>query len=204
MPWTFYDRYGQKRVTSSAILTPAQVLFDAQVARGQAGDPATGAVIIDSNTILGGNIPQTWKHLQIVASLRTAIASSTDNVLLRFNNDSGANYDFLGAYHQNATGAAIFSGFAVAGAGLGYAPGSTIRAARFGAHIVEIPSYADAVREKHCASKFGFVDASATSSTGGVIESAWRNTAAITRVQLLNSSGLAFADGSRVTLYGMP
>jgi hypothetical protein len=200
MPWTFYDKNGNQKVSSGGGLTP---LFDVQVARGNPGDPATGSVVFDSNTILGANIPTVYKHLLIVASLRTALASSTDNILLRFNNDAAANYDFLGAYHQNASGGAVFSGFAVAGAGLGYAPGSTIRAARFGSYVVEIPSYTDTLREKHCISKFGFTDGSATSSTGGLIEGAWRSTAAVSRIQILNSSGLAFADGSRVTLYGV-
>lgn len=204
MPWTFYDKYGQKRAIGGGLSANPQLIFDVQVARGNTGDPATGATVIDSNTILGGNIPSTFKHLLLDISARSGIAGTSDSLYARFNNDSAGNYDWFGQYGQNASGGIATSAFAQTGGFVGYIGGSSIRAARFTSFLAEIYGYADSVREKSVLSKYGFTDTAATTSISGTTHMSWRSTAAVTRIQLLNAGGSVFTDGSRFTLYGMP
>jgi len=66
----------------------------------QGGGAAAGSYELISTTLLGGNqssvtfssIVSTYTHLQIRLSTKTDRAFSFDNVSMRFNSDTGANY----------------------------------------------------------------------------------------------------------------
>jgi hypothetical protein len=179
------------------------VIFDVQVARGNSGDPATGATIIDSNTILGGNLPSTYKHLQFVHSVRGSAAAGNDNLFLRYNNDSSAAYGHLWTYGQNATAASISSAFAATQGFCGYTAGNTLTAGRFGTGTGLISDYNSSVKHQVVKYDFGVMDNTAPATISGQGSGIWNNTAAITRLQF-TLNGNVFQDGSRITLYGMP
>lgn len=144
-----------------------------------------------------------WAHLMIVAYLRGDAAAVVSALNIRFNGDTGANYDYqsIGASAAATSGA---EAFATSSCRVGSIPAATAPASVFGAFTADIPSYSQATNNK-AAHTSSAVKAGTTTTLLGVEAylAAWRSSAAITSVTLLPGSG-NFVSGSRVTLYGMP
>lgn len=165
-----------------------------------------------SETVLSGtaasvtfsSIPQIYRHLRLIIQARTSVAAETDLVLLRFNGDSGANYDV----QVLAINAATLTGVAARGntsIGLGRAEGANSRADNFSPTQGWVYGYALTNREKWAnglSASFGDVSADADLReeyrTGR-----WRNTAVITSLTLLPNTGPNFVSGSIFQLYGL-
>jgi hypothetical protein len=160
--------------------------------------PAAG---FDTNTILGGNIPAIYKSLVIVAQLRSVIASTTDRIRLRFNADASAIYDEQGHRFSNNF-STDDKGAAQTGFIQMFAAGATAPAGSATPLRIEIPNYANAVLRKQMIAEYGYSTADAANSQFiAKVFGQWRNTAAITRLQL-DGNTANFATGSRFTLYG--
>lgn len=144
-----------------------------------------------------------WSHLRVEAYLRGTSASPGIGVLLRFNGDTGANYDAQTLY---SNGAAVAGTEALAGTsiplGAGTIPAANAPANAFGLVVVEIGDYAGAHQKACMASAAGKLG----TASGNVytVETAgfWRSNAAITSISITPSAG-NFDTGSRVTLYGL-
>lgn len=175
------------------------LLFDAQVARGSAGDPATGATVIDSNAILGGNISGIYKRLVVEYQVRM---TSSNNVFLmaRLNNDGSALYDYV--YTQVNSGG-MTTGGAVAATEIvvNNAPGPTGPANTWASGTLVFDNYTLTDRNKEFRGYGTFsiiLGAFYEIKNGGQ----YRSTNAMTRLHFLLNGGLVFADGSRVSMYG--
>lgn len=170
------------------------------------GNAASGFMRMIADNTLSGNaanvdftsLPQTFAHLFIILQARGDTGATSTQLSLRFNNDSGANYD-VGA----GIGGTV-SGGATSGA-IGPVSASTAPANSFGAYVLWIPHYAQANTFKACQT-LGFVPTAA----GGVNLAAysqqilWKITpVAINQITFIPGAG-NLVQYSRFTIYGLP
>lgn len=148
------------------------------------------------------SIPSTFTALQLHIQARSDTVALITNLLIRFNSDSGANYDSQSAYGQTiSTGAAE----TVAGTALSIPEVSAASAPANhpGTLILTIPRYAGTTWVKILD---GTSTSAFTTSAGGLVtrkvSGRWRSTAAITSITLLPAAG-SFISGSTFTLYGI-
>lgn len=176
--------------------------------------PGGTAYIEIQTTTLGADgtfsftgISGSYKALQLVCYLRSDRAATEDDLGIRFNNDTAANYD---GYAVKISGAGpTVAGTENAGAtSLRIAAGvngNTAGANLFSSAVITIPYYANVANNKavdiEIAKKIGTAAGNfhVMFGSGG-----WRSNAAINRVDLLPVGGGAnFKAGSTVSLYGM-
>lgn len=178
--------------------------------------PATAAVstlAVVGDSTLGGDavfsftsIASTFKHLYIVAYLRSNRVAVSDTVAIRFNNDSAANYDSENPYVFGTTPTygtnEILGGTA---ASVGYCSGTNAGANLFSVIEILVPHYAGTANNKIAACTTGDKDNTTTGNIYGMAAAAaWRSNSAINRVDfLLTGGGTLFKTGSRVTVYGI-
>jgi hypothetical protein len=162
-----------------------------------------GKLLLADGDIDFQNIPQTYKHLMLRASLRTAEAAIQSQVFGRFNNDAGAtSYQYYGV-HVSAANPVPFGTFNAAQALLGYACGTSAEANFYPALLLDILDYADTAR----ACSFSF--RSAFAHSGGAYQydggGFYRPVGAVSRLQLFYGASFlpTFKAGSRATLYGI-
>jgi len=167
---------------------------------------STGAVtLISQQTVTGSNvatitfssIPGTYKNLRIEYQ---AFSVSGTNVLCRFNSDTGSNYDKqqFRAYATNTLGAEAIG---VTSLTLGTI-GDSNNANNTGGGTYTIPNYAATIMYKvGIGTNFTKYGTSTGNLSYGLFGGSWRNTAAITNIDLVTDSG-NFVVGSSFTLYG--
>jgi hypothetical protein len=145
-------------------------------------------------------ISAAYKHLLIIAQLRGTHADIQTELRLRFNNDSGSNYD--GHYHFTTSGAAtgVTNNPATTSAQLGLITADTATADRAGSAHILIPNYASATFQKNIEFHTAYARSGDYATTDG--SGAWRNTAAVDRITILPGTA-NWKAGSRLTLYGM-
>lgn len=151
------------------------------------------------------NIPQNFRHLLMMTQARTDAVLEADTILVRFNNDSSANYD---RETISATGAGITSAASrgsTAAQGILITEGASSRAFNFSPGYSFIFNYPLADREKQTINlSVAFGDASAdTDLLIRIITNRWRNKNPITSIVLVPSTGPNFVSGSRFQLYGI-
>lgn len=142
-------------------------------------------------------IPATFKHLRLVASLRSTIAADFEPLSLRFNNDAtAANY---GGQHWYGVGATVSGAALSSSALIGQVNGAAATAGAWGSLTLDLIDYANASRHKTSLAVLGLL----TGATVGIYNAAhrWASTAPIDRIALIVAN--QFAAGSRATLYGM-
>lgn len=151
------------------------------------------AASVDVTGIISG-----YAHLLIVAYLGSDTASN-QNILLRFNNDSAANYD-----RQYVAGNAAAASALESLAQTSISVGVTHSAVGASPVMLVVPSYSStALGHKSVLALSGLKTGTATTNLSMYATfGSWRATAAINRVTLLPAAG-NFATGSRVTIYGM-
>lgn len=149
-------------------------------------------------------IPGTYKHLLLYMQAASDQPTAHIACLIRFNGDTGANYDWqiLQADNNNSASATLSQSGAQTGGRIGLAPGSTVGTANgSGVVRIDIPNYATTTFNKLAISNSREIK-----TTGfAVVEDTgvhWRSAAAVTAVTLFPSSG-NFVTGSRATLYGL-
>ena len=165
-------------------------LFDSTLGSAQAS--------IDTGAIL----PASCAQLHIVLAGRGDTALGSTAILLRFNNDSGANYNYQ-IIAANNTALVANAGAATGFVSPGSVPAASAPASVFGSTEIWVPNYAGTTGYKsyNSISYFETADTAAgqnLNQSGGI----WKSTAAITRVALLLAAG-NFAAGSRMTVYGL-
>lgn len=154
-----------------------------------------------ATAVLFTNVPQQYKNLQIRYQARTVRAQVGEGWYIRLNGDAAANYYGHYTYGTESSGGVSFG---TNGAGtvmdLPTIPGNLVTANMPGVGIVDINGYSSTSQFKTGRSIGGFNNNGGTSYTYFNMYT-WRNTAAVTQVQVLSNGGLH--TGSRVELFGI-
>ena len=166
-----------------------------------------------STTILGsaaasvtfsglGTSAAAYKHLQIRMTTRSS-ASYGDDVILRFNSDSGSNYSHhlivgngstVNSY-AGTTQTFIKGGYTIAN--------DQTPSQSFGAGVIDILDFASTSKNKTTRNLTG---GNASGGAGSQIQlwsGAWYSTSAVTSIVLSSISAANFLTGSRFSLYGL-
>jgi len=176
------------------------VVTAAEFAKG-VGSVVDSTLGVASASIDFTGLPTTYAHLLIEAYLRGDTAAGNVTAGIRFNNDSGANYNTQGLQANNTTvtgtgtlsGTSVFTQIAAASA-----PANAFSPLR-----IEIPHYAGSVNFKGLSGTSGWETTdTAAGQALNLFTGIWKSTAAINRVTLIVGAG-NFAAGSRVTVYAM-
>jgi hypothetical protein len=147
------------------------------------------------------SMSQNFRHLLLLAFVRSNTAAATTPLLARFNNDSGSNYDFQTLSGANATaGAAASIGQTYMQLGTMSAANAAVGAPGLAAILV--PYYTQTIPHGALSLAGHKSDNTAASLGVAVHRGDWRTSAAITRVTLLPGAG-SFSSDSLVTLYGL-
>lgn len=153
--------------------------------------PASGTA-----SIILSAIPAGYENLRLVLLSR---GSATSNVILRFNGDTGANYDDQRVQGTTTVASAV-SQPAAAGITIGAHPSLTTQAAMMD---MIIPGYArTGIMKPLFSSGARFDDLGGGSNYAYATAGNWRNAAAITSLTLFPATG-TFSAGTVATLYGM-
>jgi hypothetical protein len=184
---------------------PLGILSAAGAAVGE-----VGTYELISSTILGGtaasvtfsnlgDYSSTYKHLQIRQTARSADNAETGVTVVRFNGDTGSNYNYhrlLGEGSSVLSQAATNATFVFAGGNAG----NTTTANAFGAGVIDILDAFSTTKNRTVRTLSGI---SVSGMTLVSIQSgAWRNTNSITSITALANTG-TLAAGSRFSLYGI-
>ncbi len=217
VPKTLVDAAGDLLVGTAADTVARLPLGSAlQVLRVNAGATApewaaasAGAVSVIARTVLGSDtasvdftsIPGTYENLMITYVARGTGSNTWSRVWLRFNGDSGSNYQYGNGGRAGASWVGVDGASGQAQMTVGLLPDASATAGYPAVGTVSVPGYARAVFNK----AVSCVDASpaSTSNHGALLTGGlWAATASVTRVTLYPSSG-NFLTGSVFTLYGV-
>jgi hypothetical protein len=159
---------------------------------------------IDSNTVLGGALPTTYRHLVVKMQARGDAAATGTGMICQFNGDTtAANYQYqrlLGV----ATTVTATEGFgSLAGCYLGAITASTAPAGLATSKHVDLVNYGGSTFNKQTIVHGADTEGTTSGSNSAELYIAnWRNVAAITRIVFLPTTG-NFITGTRLTLYGL-
>lgn len=165
---------------------------------------ADTTLVADALSIDFTSIPQFYAHLRIdVYSREDTAGLLTAGWTLRFNGDTGANYDyqFVQAYGTTKVAA---EGFAQTKLIPGVETANLAGANLFAPTTLIIPHYAGTANNKDVLSSWSCKYGTATNNLQvGFAGGFWRSNAAITSIKVY-ADGDNFRSGSRATLYGIP
>jgi hypothetical protein len=152
----------------------------------------------DTSTVTFDNIPNTYKHLQLRLVVRT---SNTDNLRIRFNNDSGSNY----ATHQlQGNGSSVASNATSSVTQIEYLGLVTSSTDYPFSSVIDILDYTNTNKNKTVralSGQDGNATGTATNWRVGLHSGFWNNTAAVNRIDF--TSGPTFRSGSTFALFGV-
>jgi hypothetical protein len=149
-----------------------------------------GAATIDFTSI-----PSTFTDLCVLTSARTNRAFQVDGISVNFNGSSSSfSNRYLEGYGSTVNS---YTGTTFAGS----ASGNTATANTFGNSILYIPNYAGSANKSFFADGAG--ETNATDGLLDLVAGLWSNTAAITSITLLPTTGTSFNQYSTATLYGI-
>lgn len=156
-----------------------------------------------TGTVTFSSIPTTFRHLQLWVAARGDAVAGFVEMRLRFNGDTGANYD-AEMIAGNAGTAAAAESIAATSMQVGEFAGSTAAAGSCGIYVINIPWYGSTVFHKMVSTSHGLTIGTATTAVHSKHWAGrWRSTAAINSVSVIALSG-NFIVGSSFALYGMP
>ncbi len=147
------------------------------------------------------SISAAYRDLVIRVRGRSQVASAVDSVVLQFNGDTGANYDYIFWQAFGSTVSAA-STFAATSLSVGQVAAASGTANRAGAVEVKIFDYRGTTFDKEFISQSGAASGTSGNGLAAITNSGtWRSTAAINAVKVFLGTG-PFVDGSIVSLYG--
>ena len=186
--------YGSMLAGNTAYELPGEYESIATVTVG-----AGGAVSADFTSI-----PSTYQHLQIrfIEREETGVATGTSQLQVRFNNDSGSNYNLHRLYGNGSSELSDNAGASVTSIRVSGNSAASSTADVFGAGIIDILDYTNTNKNTTVRSLAG---ADFNDSNGIIFFSSglWRNTAAITSIQITNLAGVDHNQYSHFALYGI-
>lgn len=162
-------------------------MADAQIKIGQIRLAAA------QGTVSFTNIPQTYKHLILVA--KTANSGSSSAGRLQFNGDAGGNYNSVGI-GGNGSGASSWSeANATAGRVIGYSIGPTTGWSTFTLNVMDYQA-----TDKH---KIALSRSSDSGSDIMATVTRYASLSPVTSLTIYDVLGQTYAIGSVFTLYGL-
>lgn len=187
-------KLGNASVTAAKIaagLGLLNLLFDSTLGSNSTTGIDTGA----------NGIAQTADNLLVFVTARTDEAAITSSVTLRFNGDSGANYDLQGINDLNTALAGVQT---LAGTGVvANCAGGLAAANVAGLMCLIIPNYRNTSWHK-VGTLWTFVaDATAANVNYRTAVIRWKSTAAISQLAVVRTAGSNVVTNSRLTVYGM-
>ena len=156
-----------------------------------------------SASVSFSSIPSTFAHLQIRSIARTANAAKSEDVVLQFNSDTGANY----VQHLLVGNGSTAASYSATGQnfikGITYATGTTATSNIFGAGVLDILDYTNTNKNTTVRALNGMdLNEASTFSQLQFWSGLWLNTAAITNITIKCASGANIAANSHFALYG--
>jgi hypothetical protein len=152
-------------------------------------------------TITFSSIPSTFKHLQIRCLMRNTDADPGQSALfMRFNSDTASNYSWHRLFGNGASGASGASTSTTSMlAGIGARAGSL--ASTFGVTVIDVLDYVDTNKYTTIRGLTGHD----TNGGGyaGLHSGNWRNTDAVTTIDLITDATKSFVQYSSFALYGI-
>ena len=155
---------------------------------------ATNTVSSTTSSVTFSNIPQNYTDLIIIAN---AGLSGTANLSVRFNSDSGSNYS-MNLLKGDGSSATAYRENNTTSARMGQANSSVL-----GAYIFNIMNYSNSTTFKTTLSRDNLPFSGSPAGNASIWISMWRNTAAITSIQILGDGATNVASGSTFTIYGI-
>jgi flagellar hook protein FlgE len=152
---------------------------------------ATTTATGSSATITFSSFPSTYTDLIIVCAIK---GTNANDAYLRYNSDTGSNYSDT-TLRGNGSAASSVRNTNVVGIDIGAI--ANVGANDIGTIIIHIQNYSNATTHKSNLTRFSNASALVSSIAG-----LWRNTAAITSIDLFNRGG-SWVSGSTFTLYGI-
>lgn len=164
------------------------------------GYESIATVYPTGTTITFSSIPSTYTHLQIRGISRTNNPGSVDNVVIRFNGDTGTNY----SWHQLAGDGSSASAGGESSKNyilIGLFPSGSTNSSTFGSHVIDILDYANPNKNTTARALSGY---DLNGSGQLVLRSGlWQNTAAITSITITQLSSYSYSSNSVFELYGI-
>lgn len=153
-----------------------------------------------SSSISFTSIPNTYKHLQVRYTARTAVNDVSDNVWSRFNSDTGSNYSFH-LVEANGSSVSAAGGASQTRALFGRCTSNTAVANNFGGAVVDILDYADTNKYKTLRTLAG----DDNNGTGSIRyeSSLWLSTSAVNSITITTGGFVNFLQYSKFALYGI-
>ncbi|MEE9573469.1 MAG: hypothetical protein V3W20_10505 [Candidatus Neomarinimicrobiota bacterium] len=173
-----------------------------------------GIVPIAQNTLTGSvvsvtfdSISDKFRHLMLFTQTRTNRASNADRMLIRFNGDTGTNYDTVeGRFVSNNTRSSSGAINQTSGR-IGFVAGNTSPADVYEAATTLIFGYKQTDRHKFATTDYNYHSRSGIATDQMLFSSGalWNPVviAAITSITLLPEFGTNFVSGSIFALYGI-
>lgn len=158
------------------------------------------------STVTFSTIPSTYKHLQLRLLIRGDYvgANFNDNILLRFNSDSGSNYTRHLLYAQDNSGALAFGAANTTSAFAGAAPNASTGISNvFAGGVTDILDYADTNKFKTVRTLQGYDTNGGGKQRLSFESSAWRSTSAITSITITSDNADNWVQYSSFALYGI-
>jgi hypothetical protein len=155
-----------------------------------------------SSTISFTSIPSTYTHLQVRGIGRVSVTGSgTETLLMRFNTDTAANYSVHNVY-GNGTSASAGGAANTTSIGIYDMPRTGELANSFGSYVIDILDYGNTNKYKTSRALAGMDTNGSTYAYIGLYSGNWRNTNAITQIDLTSSGG-NFVQYSSFALFGI-
>ncbi len=157
-----------------------------------------------SSTVTFSSIPSTYKHLQVRLTVRSSITGSgnQDDVLMRFNSDTGNNYVGHQLYGDgSSSGSGVLGGTPPVGLLYpAYVTSNSANANTYGVAIIDILDYANTNKYKVMRSLNGHDN----NGDGFILlrSGLWMNTTAISSITFTFASG-SYMQYSSLALYGI-
>lgn len=169
------------------------------IATTTVGSGGTTSATFDLTSVTG------YTHLQLRAIAKAGGTAGATTLCLRFNSDSGNNYNshyLLGDGTVTEAGAYTAANATTQSCLIGAISGSSVTP--FGVSIIDILDYGNSNKYKTVRSLVG-TELNTTDRTSSVQlkSSLWRNTNAITSITVINYEGNGFAQYSQFALYGI-
>lgn len=150
----------------------------------------------------GGTIPQTYKHLQIRALVKSSRSAVNDYMQIRINNDNTTSNYRTHAFDGDGVG--VYGETSANDLQVGWLPGNT-NASMYGIGIIDILDYTNTSKNKTIRTLGGFDQNSTTSGTAwvGLTSGLWMSNAAITSIKFNSGTSSNFNQYSSFALYGI-
>jgi len=162
---------------------------------------ATATGTGSSGTITFSSIPSTYQHLQVRFLVRsTSVSAGFENLLIRFNSDTGSNYDYHVLFGDGSSASASAGTSATSARARDVVARSGVASNIHGVGVINLNDYASTTKNKTI-SIFHGVDANG-SGNATLQSGLWRNTNAVNSITLFLPSD-SWTTSSTFALYGI-